>query len=68
MAKLKEWHLRREKGIWRVYHLTTTTHVWGTAMWLTERCVASSPNMQQAIELGRHHAADLATLKLLGHA
>lgn len=69
MAKFKEWHLRREQGVWCVYHRVRFENYKGTgATALGERIVASSPNISQAIWLGRHHAADLAMLKLSGHA
>lgn len=65
MAKCKEWHLRREQGIWRVYHRTPIVPIWGTELWLyDEGCVASSPDIHQAIRLGKHHAADVAMLEI----
>lgn len=69
MPKFKEWHLRREQGVWCVYHRVRFENYKGTgAIALGERRISGSPDIHQAIRLGRHHAADLAMLKLSGHA
>lgn len=68
MAKFKEWHLRREQGVWCVYHVPHYVQAYGGSLSTTYNRVASSPDINQAIRLGRHHAADLAMLKLSRHA
>lgn len=68
MAKFKEWHLRREQGVWCVYHVPYYVHAYGGSLSTMYNRVASSPDIQKAIVLGRHYAADLAMLKLSGHA
>ena len=66
MAKFKEWHLRREQGVWCVYYKLRYVRADGGAPMGFK--VASSPDIQQAIWFGRHYAADLAMMKLSGHA
>lgn len=62
--QLKEWHLRRENGVWRVYR-RILSKVWGfDVRWYKEECVASAAELPAAIALGKHHYNDLIRMSM----